>query len=166
MKTEKPIKQWDMYTSYILAVVAQLLTVVLWFLPTLKAESYLHGADLSLDITLFAYSDQLSATTNVINIALLLLSICSVIYMAMPLVKKTVMQPRSTLFPAVLNLVYLVLFCLRYSNALSDSYSFSVSLTPVAVIYFMAIAISFAFSVTILIYTPKLRKQLSNALEK
>jgi len=154
-----------MVSTYILGIIAQLLTIIMWFLPTLKANYFSSATTFveipEFDITLFSYSEQLPVVTNYLNLAFLLLGIVSMIYMAIPLIKNTVMKPYNMLFPTVFNLIYLVLFFVRYLNAVNTYPLYHISNTAVSCIYFFSIFFAFAMSLSIVIYNPRLKKQNS-----
>ena len=163
-KVVKPIKKWDMITTYVLGAVGQLLTVIMWFPVTLKAEyfssSLLFNGAREFDITLFTVNENLPMLTNIINAAFLLLSIVCLAYFALPLIKKTVMKPHNFVFPAAFNLAYVLLYLIRYFNAIKTFPLYDIVLTPVFYAYLFGIAASFATAISIVICTPRLKKQL------
>lgn len=162
-KERKPLKKREMIALYIMGVVGQLLTIIMWFFPTLKGTYFttlsLLGEAPKLEVTLFSYSDSLPAGTNYLNIAILLLSVVSLVLMAIPLIRKTVMKPRMMICPVVLNLVYLLLFLVRYINAVNTYPLYDVVNTPVSVLYFLGIVAAFSAALSVLVYYPRLKKQ-------
>ena len=161
-KEVKPIKKWDMCATYIVGVVTQFLTIVLWFLPTFKMNYFL-GDGPVIKVTLFSYNSQLSLGQNIFSGAFLLLSVLSLIWMIIPLVKGTVMKPRNMIFPAVFNLIYLAIFSIRYTNAISTFLLYDVSYSVTLIAYFLALAFAFGASLSLVICKPRLKRQFEQA---
>lgn len=165
-KKLKPIKKGEMISLYVAGIVGQLLTIVMWFFPTLKATYFSSVTSFTdtpeIEITLFSYNDSLPVVTNYMNIAFLLLSVISLICMVIPPVKKTIMHPHTMIFPAVFNAAYLVLFLVRYINAINSYPLYDVSNTAVSFVYFLGMVFAFSAAASIVIYYPRLKKQLKN----
>lgn len=163
----KPRKKSEMIALYIAGAIGQLLTIIMWFPTTLKGtyfnESLLIGKAPTLEIKLFSYGGGLPIFTLILNVAILLLSVVSLVLLVIPLIRKTVMKPRLMILPVVLNLIYLILFLLRYRNAVNSYQLFDIPITPVFVLYLIGLAFAFSTALTILIYYPILKKQAAPA---
>ena len=171
-KKEKPIKKWDMLTGYVVGAIAQVVTIVMWFFPTtLKAEYFdaanaaMFGRETEVAIGLFSCNDQLPVLTNYINIACLVLSVVSLVWILMPLIRRTVMHPHNMMLPMIFNLVYWVLFLAREISANRELLLYDVSRTLIGQVYFYGILAAFAVPLTITFYNPKLKRQMEAGIK-
>ncbi len=165
-KQSKPLKKGDITASYLIAAVAMLASIVCWFLPTMEANYYtdssllLGNSPSKIIYTFFSYKESLPTEANIINLIFLACSVVSLAIVVLTIIRNKVMSPnKALLFPTISYLLYVVLFFIRYKSAQHKYPLYDAKITVVTVIYFMALVFAFSYSLILVCFAPKLKKQ-------